>query len=92
MAPVRVTASQLSLYLARDERSKVFPAASLEGRKHGHEGGFFSWKGCGFRAPEAGLDPGPTQLQAGSAQVQLEFRRRQASVQQNYALTPKSHP
>lgn len=34
MAPVLVTASQLSLYLDRDERSKVFPAPSLKERKH----------------------------------------------------------
>lgn len=34
MAPVLVTASQLSLYLDRDERSMVLPASSLQGTEH----------------------------------------------------------
>lgn len=35
MAPVLVTASQLSLYRDRDERSKLLPAPSLQGGSQG---------------------------------------------------------
>lgn len=35
MEPVPVTASQLSLYLDRDERSKVLPSLSLQEEEQG---------------------------------------------------------
>lgn len=38
MAPVLVTASQLSLYLDSEERSMELPAPSLQGTKHHDQG------------------------------------------------------
>jgi hypothetical protein len=38
VAPVLVTASQLSLYLDSEERSMELPAASLQGTEHHNQG------------------------------------------------------